>query len=212
MLVVGARGFAKEILEILHQLDLLDNLVFYDDVNADIPEKLYDQFPVLTSISQAEHYFRVIDTRFVLGVGSPHARHKLATKLMNLGGVVTTVLSPKSNIGHFGTTIGVGSTVLTGTSITNDVMIGKCVLINKNCTIGHDCTIGDFSEISPGVCVGGHTVLEAFVSVGLGAIILPGITVGSNTVIGAGAIVTKDIPSGVVAFGAPARVVRENLT
>ena len=44
---------------------------------------------------------------------------------------------------------------------------------------------------------------------GAGVIVMPGVTIGDNTVIGAGSIVTKDIPSGVVAVGNPCRVMRE---
>ena len=45
--------------------------------------------------------------------------------------------------------------------------------------------------------------------IGAGAVILPGVTIGDNTVIGAGSIVTKDIPSDVVAAGNPCRVLRK---
>ena len=44
---------------------------------------------------------------------------------------------------------------------------------------------------------------------GAGVTVMPGVTVGDNTVIGAGSVVTKDIPSGVVAVGNPCRVLRE---
>ena len=44
---------------------------------------------------------------------------------------------------------------------------------------------------------------------GAGVIVMPGVTIGDNTVIGAGSVVTKDIPSGVVAVGNPCRVLRE---
>ena len=44
---------------------------------------------------------------------------------------------------------------------------------------------------------------------GAGVIVMPGVTIGDNSVIGAGSVVTKDIPSGVVAFGTPCKVVRE---
>ena len=44
---------------------------------------------------------------------------------------------------------------------------------------------------------------------GAGVIVMPGVTIGDNTVIGAGSIVTKDIPSDVVAVGNPCRVLRE---
>ena len=44
---------------------------------------------------------------------------------------------------------------------------------------------------------------------GGGAIVCPGVTIGEDTVVGAGAVVTRDLPAGVVAVGAPARVLRE---
>ena len=44
---------------------------------------------------------------------------------------------------------------------------------------------------------------------GAGVIVMPGVTIGDNTVIGAGSVVTKDIPSGVVAVGNPCKVLRE---
>jgi maltose O-acetyltransferase len=44
---------------------------------------------------------------------------------------------------------------------------------------------------------------------GGGATVLPGVTIGENSVIGAGAVVTKDVPANVVAVGNPARVLRE---
>jgi galactoside O-acetyltransferase len=44
---------------------------------------------------------------------------------------------------------------------------------------------------------------------GAGVLVMPGVTIGDNTVIGAGSVVTKDIPSNVVAFGNPCRVRRE---
>ena len=50
--------------------------------------------------------------------------------------------------------------------------------------------------------------IEDGVWIGGGAIILPGVTIGRNAVIGAGAVVTKDIPANAVAVGSPARVIR----
>ena len=51
--------------------------------------------------------------------------------------------------------------------------------------------------------------IESGVWIGAGAIILPGITIGENSVIGAGSVVTRDIPANVVAVGNPCRVMRE---
>jgi len=47
--------------------------------------------------------------------------------------------------------------------------------------------------------------------IGINSIILPGVTIGDNVVIGAGSVVTSDIPSNMIAVGSPARVIRKNL-
>ncbi len=51
-------------------------------------------------------------------------------------------------------------------------------------------------------------VLEDGSDIGTGAIILPGVTVGNNAIVGAGAVVTKDVPKGAICYGAPAKVQR----
>jgi acetyltransferase-like isoleucine patch superfamily enzyme len=56
--------------------------------------------------------------------------------------------------------------------------------------------------------VGADITVEDGVWLGAGCIVLPGVTIGSNTVVGAGSVVTHDLPAGVVAAGAPARVLR----
>lgn len=63
MLIVGAKGFAKEVLEVVHQLNQLDNLTFYDDVKDDVPEKLFGQFPVLRTTQEASVYFKNVDNQ-----------------------------------------------------------------------------------------------------------------------------------------------------
>ena len=53
------------------------------------------------------------------------------------------------------------------------------------------------------------SVAAHYIFVGGGAIICPGVKIGSRSVIGAGSIVTKDVPAGVFAAGNPCRVIRE---
>ena len=55
----------------------------------------------------------------------------------------------------------------------------------------------------------GKVVIEDYVYIGNNALIMPGVTIGDNTVIGAGSVVTKDIPANVVAYGIPCKVIRE---
>lgn len=110
----------------------------------------------------------------------------------------------------------------------SNISLGKRVYFNFNCVVLDVCEvkIGDFTFFGPAVQIytGTHPLnaklrrtqesgkpvsIGSDVWVGGGAIILPGVTIGSRTVIGAGSVVTKDIPDGVVAAGNPCRVIRE---
>lgn len=108
------------------------------------------------------------------------------------------------------------------------VHLGKGVYANFNLTLVDDTHIyiGDYTMIGPNVTIAtaGHPILPQLRQQGLqfnmpihigkncwlgaGVIVLPGVSIGDNTVIGAGSIVTKDIPANVVAAGNPCRVMR----
>lgn len=109
------------------------------------------------------------------------------------------------------------------------VHFGKNVYANFNLTMVDDghIYVGDYTMFAPGVIVAtaGHPILPELREtvyqynmpvhigkncwIGAGAIILPGVTIGDQVVVGAGSVVTKDLPSNVVAVGNPCRVVRE---
>lgn len=209
MIIVGAKGFAKEVLEVLHQLNQLDHLVFYDDVNEDAPAFLYEKFPILRTKEAAAYYFKTVDNRFTIGIGNPALRKKLALEFEAMGGVFTSTISPLAQIGHYGNTIGPGCNIMTGTVLTNDIKIGQGILINLNCTVGHDSKIGDFVELSPGVHVSGNCNIGDFTVFGTNATMLPKLNVGKNVIVGAGSVVTKDLPDNCVAVGIPAKIIKE---
>ncbi len=109
------------------------------------------------------------------------------------------------------------------------VHLGRNVYANFGLTLVDDTHIyiGDYTMLGPNVTIAtaGHPIdpdlrrqgLQYNMPVrigkncwlGAGVIVMPGVTIGDNTVIGAGSIVTRDIPSGVVAVGNPCRVLRE---
>jgi maltose O-acetyltransferase len=108
------------------------------------------------------------------------------------------------------------------------IYLGQRVFFNFNCVVLDVCqvTIGDFTLFGPAVQIytathplnaalrrqqefGKPITIGRDVWVGGGAIICPGVTIGDRTVIGAGSVVTKDVPVGVFAAGNPCRVVRE---
>lgn len=109
------------------------------------------------------------------------------------------------------------------------VHFGSGIYCNSNLTLVDDAEIyiDDDCMIAPNVVIAtsGHPILPILrehnyvytfpvhigknVWIGSGVQILPGVTIGNHSVIGAGSVVTKDIPANVVAFGIPCRVIRE---
>src|SRR5687768_8769721 len=109
-----------------------------------------------------------------------------------------------------------------------NIELGERVFFNFNCVVLDVCrvTIGDFTLFGPAVQIytamhplnAEHRRREEFgkpvgigsdVWVGGGALILPGVRIGSRAVIGAGSVVTRDVPDGMFAAGNPCRVIRE---
>ncbi|MBQ0059589.1 MAG: sugar O-acetyltransferase [Lachnospiraceae bacterium] len=113
----------------------------------------------------------------------------------------------------YGCNISVGDNFYTNHNVTildgAPVTFGDNVFIAPNCvfsTAGHPIDAEQRNqglEIALPITVGNNVWIGTQVSV------LPGVTIGDNTVIGAGSVVNKDIPSGVVAAGNPCRVIRE---
>ena len=110
----------------------------------------------------------------------------------------------------------------------SNIELGERVFFNFNCVVLDVCRvrIGDFTLFGPAVQI--YTALHPLnaglrrreeygkpidigsdVWVGGGAVILAGVTIGSRAVIGAGSVVTRDIPEGVLAAGNPCRVIRQ---
>jgi sugar O-acyltransferase (sialic acid O-acetyltransferase NeuD family) len=209
MLIIGAKGFAKEILEVLHQKNETENLVFYDDINDDLPGKLFSKFPILKSENEALNYFNTIDNRFTIGIGRPILRKKMYDKFSDLGGDIITTISNLSFVGSYETSIGKGCNIMHGAVLSNNVKIGKGCIIYFNSVITHDSIIGDFVEVSPSANVLGRSKLGSFCQIGSGSIILPDLEIGKNVIVGAGSVVTKDIPDNSMVVGVPAKIVKE---
>jgi len=94
--------------------------------------------------------------------------------------------------------------------VSSFTLLGFGVTIKRSCSVGHHCTLDDFVKLNPGVVISGNVKIGKGTEIGSGATVSNHITIGKNCLIGAGSVVTKDIPDGVVAYGNPCRVIREN--
>lgn len=106
--------------------------------------------------------------------------------------------------------------------IENDVIIGNNVTIKNHCALYDGVIIEDDVFIGPGTVFNndifprsktkrseyGKTKVSRGASIGSNTVIMPGVTIGANVIIGSGSVVTKSIPDNVLAFGSPAKVIR----
>lgn len=106
-------------------------------------------------------------------------------------------------------TIGVGCVVMAGAVVGPNSVLDDFCIVNTLSSLDHDGTMGSFSSLAPGAHLGGRTNIGSFSAVCLGASVIHGVEIGPHTVVGAGATVLGDLPPRVVAFGSPAKVVRQ---
>lgn len=101
--------------------------------------------------------------------------------------------------------IGNNVTIKSGVQLWDGIRIEDNVFIGPNATFTND--LMPRSKVYPDKFL--QTVIKAGASIGANATILPGITIGENAMVGAGSVVTKDVPAGRVVMGNPAKIARK---
>jgi sugar O-acyltransferase (sialic acid O-acetyltransferase NeuD family) len=115
---------------------------------------------------------------------------------------------PSAEIG-LGAALGAGTVVMARAIVNPRCRVGELCIINTKASLGHDCLLADFACLLPDATVGGNVTIGRLSVVALGANVIQGIHIGEQSVIGAGSTVVRDIPPFVVAYGSPARIVRQ---
>lgn len=202
MIILGAGGHARELLDIIKLIDTGEHYFFDDSIN-----ELPDFINGIYVIRQIEVALRLVQAghEIVLGVGGVHLRKKIYRKFSQHEITAKSIVSPSCIVSDCNVIIEEGVNIMHHVLISDSVRIGKNVLINSKVNLHHDVTVGDFCEIAPGaILLGGVNVAENTL-IGAGAILLPKVQVGPNCIIGAGAVVIDDLAPGTLAVGVPAK-------
>ncbi len=183
----------------MNQKERMENGLWYD--------ANYDEQLLQERLQAEELCFAFNTTR----PSDQKTREQILKKLLPHCGAQVHILAPIQADYGCRTTIGEGTEINHGIYL----MDGGGISIGAHCFIGPDCGFYTAAhpllaaERSQGLEKASPIVVEDNVWLGGKVIILPGVTIGKGSVIGAGSVVSKDIPAGVVAAGSPCRVLRQ---
>jgi UDP-N-acetylbacillosamine N-acetyltransferase len=145
----------------------------------------------------------------VVAFGSCHGRIKIAQRVLSHGFSLPNLIHSSAVVSP-NATIGQGAIIMPGTVVNSGVRIGCNIILNTAASIDHECSIGDGVHIAPGVRLSGLVTVGNATWIGIGSIVRESVHIGNNVLIGAGSLVLRDIPDDVVAYGSPAKIIREN--
>ncbi len=149
------------------------------------------------------------DVRFVnLITGSTTARYEVTLSAVRHGAILTNFIHPSVNLDM--TRWGLGNYVQEGVIVQAEVVVGDNSSIHMNSLVGHESIIGSSVFIAHAVSISGCCTIGDGCFIGTNATVLPRIKIGKWTTVGAGAVVTKDVPDYSVIVGNPGKILREN--
>lgn len=169
---------------------------------------LFFGYPVIGGINIVKR-LAATDANFVnLITRSTKDRYETTQQITSLGGILTNFIHPSVDLTMV--KIGFGNYIQEGVIIQAGVNIEDNCSIHMGALIGHETSIACHTFIAHAVSVSGCCEIGQGCFIGTNATILPRIKIGDWVTIGAGAVVTKDIPDYSVAVGNPARAIRKN--
>ena len=204
--IVGYGGLARELLDSLASADFRLGSYEFSGFVAPAPtdsnpqSRRADQEVFLES----EFLERPSCNYFVPAVADPSRRNIIANEYEAQGLEPISFIHPSAQVSS-DASIGTGSIVGIGSYLGPGSVLGPYSLVDRHSLIGHDAKVDDFSTIHAGANLSGFSQVASLSVIGAAACLLPRVRVGRNSVVGAGSVVTKDVPDCVTVVGNPAR-------
>jgi len=145
----------------------------------------------------------------IISIGDNGSRYIVYQQIIQLipNFKFVNAIHPSVVIGNT-TELGFGIVAMAGCIFNPKAKIGNFTFFATGAQVEHDNIIGDFASISAGSITGGYVTLGKFSAITLGVTVLDRISIGENTVVGAGSLVLKPLPDNVLAYGNPAKIIR----
>jgi sugar O-acyltransferase (sialic acid O-acetyltransferase NeuD family) len=200
LLIWGAGGHGKVVLDIARRIGRFDRIAFLDDDLARADSTFCD----CPLIGGPEELHSFAGSAFIVAIGNNLNRSQRFGDALEYGLVPTALVHPTAIISP-SAHIGPGTVVMPGVIVNASATIGENCIINSGAIVEHDCRIEAHVHISPRVVLGGGVSVDPLAHIGIGAVVLPGASVGRESIVGAGAVVLKEVPSHCTVVGVPAR-------
>ncbi|GAA2684405.1 acetyltransferase [Actinoplanes palleronii] len=206
IVIVGCGGHGREIFGIVAAINEAGDVPwkvtgFLDDSPSDANLRCLDRLG--TAWLGPNALLAQLDTHFVIGIGDPRVRARVAAELDPLGRPAARLVHPAATVG-LANELGEGVVVFAGARITTNVTLGRHVHINQNATVGHDSVLADCVQVNPSAAVSGSCTIGRDVLIGTNASVLQGRSVGAGSRVGANACVVRDVTAGRTVKGVPA--------
>jgi len=146
---------------------------------------------------------------YALGTPSPHKSNLVEELKQKYSITFDALIHPTVYLGS-NVQVGEGVIVNVNSTIGPNAILNDFCVINRCASVGHDTKIGKHALVGPNAAIAGSVTIGDYANIAMMATVIERIHIGSWSVIGAGSIVTKDIPEHVIAYGVPAKIIREN--
>ena len=152
-----------------------------------------------------------VSLHFAVAIGGQKGadRVKIGHYLEKKGLIPANLIHATSYVSE-SASVGKGIQILAQSAICARVQLGNYVIINTAASVDHETVLGDGVHLAPGVRLAGCIEIGNNSFLGTGAVVLPRKKIGSNVIVGAGSIVTKNLPDNVICYGSPAKIVSDN--
>ncbi|MBD7913305.1 acetyltransferase [Clostridium cibarium] len=203
LLIIGASGHGKVVLDIALKLNRWRKIFFLDD-----NESIKSTMGIDVIGKSRDALKNINDYDIFIAIGNNEAREKIQMQLEKAGASIPTLVHPNVVLGQ-NVELGVGTVIMAGVVINSNSKIRRGCIVNTGATIDHDNIIESFVHISPGTHLAGGVSIGEKAWLGTGVVVINNKKIIRECLVGAGAVVVKDINEAGVYVGIPAKPINK---
>lgn len=198
MLLYGASGHAKVIIDCLLSKDIEISGVFDDDAT----KKMLLSYKI---VGKYDVDFLPSD-KIIISIGDNLIRKRISKSIIHEFGNAINSTAVISNFAK----IGKGNVIFQNAVIQSCVEIKNHVIVNTASCIDHDCILDSYVHLSPNATLCGNVSVGEGTHIGAGSVVIPNIKIGKWCIIGAGSVIINDIPDFSIVVGNPGKIIKSN--